>query len=407
MSVASLAVRNLMRNRRRSILTGIAVVAGVGVYVVGEGFIAGLDENIIVSAIDGTVGHLTVRPAGYPVQPMQHPVDELVRLTPEARAMLDQEAVAWTERTIFSPLAASGSDSLRVVAIGFDPARDEQVFPRKLWRVHGRLPRPDEPEVAVSRRVARLLQLEPGKRLILQVRTHHGAINALEVGVSGVVTANNQAIDALGVLVPRKLARTLIAAEHPTHVSVRLSSRDDADAFARRLAAALGPETEVVTWRDETADLLRMQGIRRRMLSVLVLILMALAAFGIANTVLMAAHERVREVGTLRAMGMTEGGVLRLFLLEGALVGIFGGLFGALWGGALVAHWSRNPLDFSRQLEQTQQGVAVSALVYARFSPTAIALAALLGIVVAALASIYPAHVASRMVPAEAVRADT
>jgi putative ABC transport system permease protein len=407
MSVARLAARNLSRNLRRSLLTCIAVVAGVGIYVLGEGFIGGLDENIIVSAIDGTVGHVMARPKGYPLEAMQHPIDELLEVPDAARELLDRESVAWTERTLFTPLAASGQDSLRVVAIGYDPERDPKVFPRHLWKVVGTLPRPNEPEVAVSKRVARLLQLEPGKRLILQVRTHKGAINALDVTVSGVMTANNAAIDNLGVLVPRKLARTLIASELPSHLSVRLGSRNDADAFAPKLAAALGQGSEVVTWRYETADLLAVQAIRRRALEFVVFILMALAAFGIANTILMAAHERVREVGTLRSMGMTEGGVLRLFLLEGALIGLFGGLLGALWGGALVAHWSKSPIDFSQVFERSQQSLSVSALVYTRFSPSVIAGAVVLGVVISILASIYPARVASRLVPAEAVRANT
>jgi ABC-type lipoprotein release transport system permease subunit len=133
---------------------------------------------------------------------------------------------------------------------------------------------------------------------------------------------------------------------------------------------------------------------------------MALAGFGIANTILMAAHERVREVGTLRSMGMTEGGVLQLFLLEGALIGLLGGVFGALWGGGLAAHWARHPIDFSQAM-QSRGSLSISALVYTRFSPEAIAFGVALGVVISILASIYPARVASRMVPADAVRADS
>jgi ABC-type lipoprotein release transport system permease subunit len=134
---------------------------------------------------------------------------------------------------------------------------------------------------------------------------------------------------------------------------------------------------------------------------------MALAAFSIANTILMAARERVREVGTLRSMGMTEGGVLSLFLLEGSLIGLFGGLLGALWGGGLIAYWSMNPINFSREMEKMGHSLSFSALVYTRFSFGALAVAAVLGLVISVLASIYPARVASRMVPADAVRADT
>ncbi len=188
---------------------------------------------------------------------------------------------------------------------------------------------------------------------------------------------------------------------------MRLDGRGLADSFKPQLEAALGPGSEVFTWLDETRDLLRLQRIRRRVLNVVTFILLALAAFGMANTLLMAAHERVREVGTLRALGMTEGGVLRLFLVEGALVGLFGSALGALWGGGLALYASRHPLDLSTIMETgiAAGGMTFSALVSTRFDPVVAAGAVAFGVVVAIVSSVFPARRASRLPPAEAVRA--
>lgn len=403
-STLRLAGRNLLRSPRRTVLTTVAIVAGVGFFILGQGFISGITENVIASAIEGTVGHVMARPSGYPAEALQHPVDRLLEIGPEARALLDRRAVAWTERTYLAPIASNGRDSMRVVAIGFDPARDPAVFPRKQWRLRGAYP--GDGEVMVSHRIARLLELEPGSTLVLQVRTHAGALNALEVKVSGVLTTTNAALDRFGVFMPAALARSLINTALPSHLSVKLSSREASVAFAAELRAALGAKAEVVTWQDETAELIRIQDVRKRSLALVVLVLVALAAFGIANTILMAAHERVREVGTLRAMGMTERGVLALFLVEGAVLGLVGGILGAAWGGGLVLHWASSPIDFSELMERGAQGaVSVSALVYTHFDAALVAGAILAAIAVATLASIYPARVAARMPPAEAVRA--
>lgn len=402
-----LALKNLGRNRRRTLLTAVAVVAGIGLFVLGQAFIDGLSEGVVIAAEDGLVGHLVARPAGYPAQGFQHPVDDLLTLAPAARAFLDRSTRAWTERTLFSPLASNGKDSVRVRAIGYDPARDERVFPRTLWRVSGRLPAPEGDEVLAGRGVARLLALSPGDRLVLQVRTHRGAINALEVKVSGVLVANNTALDGIGVLVPQALAHRLVAAEAPTHVAVRLSARGEAEAFRPLLQQALGGRAEVVTWEDETRDLLRLQAVRTKALDVLVGILLALAGLGMANTILMAAHERVREVGTLRALGMTEGGVVGLFVLEGALVGSAASLLGVLWGGGLAFWWSRHPLDFSAAVQGRVAGdLSMSSLIYTQVQPGILAGALLFGALVAVAASVYPARVASRQLPADAVRAE-
>lgn len=400
-----LAARNLWREPRRSVLTMSAVVAGVGFFILGSGFVSGVRENVIMAAIEGNVGHVQLRPKDYPEQMGLHPVDDLVELSPELRARLDREAVAWTERTLFAPTAATGRDSLRVVAFGYDPVRDPTVFPRTLWKLHGREPDPSAREIAVSRRVARLLELEPGARLVLQTRTHPGALNALEVEVSAVLSTSNIALDGMGIFVPAPLAQELVASERPSHVAIRLGRRDEAASFAAALEPLVGDQAEVVTWQSETKELLALQDLRQRALDIVMFVLMSLAAFGIANTILMAAHERVREIGTLRAMGLTERGVVGLFLLEGSIIGVLGSLIGALWGGALTFHWARSPIDFSEMYEQMNAGIAASALVYTSFEPGVVVTTVLLGVSVAALASVYPARAASRMAPGDAVRA--
>jgi putative ABC transport system permease protein len=119
----------------------------------------------------------------------------------------------------------------------------------------------------------------------------------------------------------------------------------------------------------------------------------------------MAAYERVREIGTLRAMGMTGRGVLALFVVEGALIGLVGGLVGAAVSGAMSRYWSVNGIDLTARLESQGTTIPISAMLYLEFSPAMLVYSVLFGVVIAMLASVYPAWVAARMAPAEAVRA--
>jgi putative ABC transport system permease protein len=402
-----LAFRNLLRSPRRSILSMAAVVVGIGVFILGEGFISGVEENVKMASIEGLNGHVLARPAGYPTEGLQHPVDELLEINEAALSLLDRETRAWTGRILFSPTAATGGDHLRVRAIGYDPQRDPQVFSRDLWRLDGTEPEAARDEVLVTPGVARLLELAPGDPLVLQVRTHAGAINALQVRVSGVVSTGLTNIDVLGILVPLPLAQRLVAAEAPTHLSARLASRDGAEAFAARLSEALGDRGEVITWQADAQDLLALQSIRRKALQFVVVILLVLAGFGMANTVLMAAHERVREIGTLRSMGMTMGTVVLLFLLEGLVLGTVGSVLGALWGGGLAAWWAANPIDMGDLVTDVGgANMAVGALIYTRFSMATVVAGIGFGMIISVLSSLYPARVASNMPPAEAVRAE-
>jgi putative ABC transport system permease protein len=147
------------------------------------------------------------------------------------------------------------------------------------------------------------------------------------------------------------------------------------------------------------------------MLNIIALALVAIAAAGIANTILMAAYERVREIGALRAMGMTRLGVLGLFVGEGLLTGLAGSLAGAAIGGWLVYKYSRDGIDLTGLVatvgsKGVYNSIPFSAMLYTSFSWAIVLGAAAFGLMVAVLSSIYPAVLASRLLPAEAVRAD-
>jgi putative ABC transport system permease protein len=400
-----LAIRNLARNLRRTLLSMGAVIAGVFVIILGQGFIGGVEENIIVAQVDSLSGHVLVRPADYPTEGLSHPVDELWSPA-ELAPWLDEQGVEWAPRLMFAPRLVKGADAMRVRAVGYDVERDPVVFSRELWKIRGVDPTSGADGILVSTGVAKVLEIEPGDRVVFETRTAEGAINALEAPVAGVYAAGNSVLDRVGVFVPMDFAEELVRPNgEMSHLAVRLPRRDLAVDFAEQVRQRAPADSATYTWIDETADMIALQQIRRKALNLLVLVLMGMSATGIANTVLMAAYERIREIGTLRAMGMTRAEVVRLFVVEGGLMGLVGALAGAAAGGGLVAYWAKNPIDISSTLEQSGN-LAVSALLYTQFQPATVFGAIAFGVIVAVLASIWPALVASRMPPAEAVRAD-
>lgn len=405
MLVVRLALRNLFRHKRRNTLSAIVVFAGVWALIVGQSFIGGLRENIVRAQEDTISGHVLVRPVDYPAG-MVLPVDDLVTLTAEQRTWLDANTVSWAPRLWFGATAVSGADALRIRVIGIDPVRDEAVFPRTSWKLGGAIPESAADGVLVSRGVAQLLALEPGDRIVLKVRTVAGALNALDLPVAGVFSAGNPLLDMISVFVTADLARDLTrSGDAVSHVGIRLRSREQAFDFAPLAQTALGSEVEVVTWREEAADLLRLQDIRQRALNILSTILLLLAGLGIMNTTLMAAYERIREVGTLRAMGMTRPEVLALFVIEGTLVGVLGGVLALGLGAAAVNYWATVGIDLSQAAATQTSSIPISTMLYTEWNPGHMVWGFGVGVVIAGLAATWPAFVAARMEPAEAVRA--
>lgn len=413
---AQLAARNVARNVRRTLLSMGSVIAGVAVIVLGRSFIGGIEENIIRSQVDALSGHLEVLPVEYPTVGITHPVDELFQIDSALRQAVEAQHGVLTTRLLFAPRAIHKGDAIRIRAIGFDPATDAAVFPRDNWRCtdatrvdvkgcDGMIPTTAAEGVLIADNVGALLELKPGDRMFLEVRTFRGAINALEVPVSGVFSTGNNALDRFGVFVPKALADDLVQADgHVSHLLVRFPQRDDAFAAKDALAGLLPAGTEAHTWYDDCREMLELQQIRRTALNIVVAILMVISALGIANTILMAAYERVREIGTLRAMGMNRGGVIGLFIAEGAVMGFVGGVIGALIGGAMTWHWSTVGIDLTGGMKDAGT-VAISSMLYTEFSPPTLLGSIVFGALVAMAGSIWPAFVASSMQPADAVRA--
>lgn len=410
MLLFNLARRNVVRQWRRNALSMVSIIAGVFILVLGRGFVGGLKENIVRAQIDMVSGHVMAVPADYPTWGIQNPVDELLSLDDTTRRWLDANAEAWTTRVVFVPRAIHGRDAMRIRVTGVDADRDAAVFPREGWAVDGALPVAKD-ELLISRGVGRILSVGAGDTLLLETRTSAGAINAMEVKVSGVVRTNNPMYDRIGAFASMALVDDLVRPEGAfSHLAVRLDDRDDADAVADHLRGSLGAQGRVSTFAEESRDLVATQELRQRILDVLALAMMAIAATGIANTVVMAAYERVREIGTLLALGMTRAGVVVLFVTEGLLMGIAGSAIGAAAGGLLVRKFTVDGIDMSPMIEQSTsrggyENVAFSTMLYTESSGEVVVAAMLFGLVVSVGASLYPAVFASRLQPADAVRA--
>lgn len=409
MFILRMASRNLFRQKSRNSLSMISIILGVFVIVVGTGFADGLDENVIRAQIDES-GHVELVPGDYPKAGIDHPIDELYSLSAEDAAWLDEEVEVWAPRVVMAPRLIKGRDAVRVRLIGYDSQRDEQIFPRDGWEVEGEWPEAVPDGVLVSTGVAELLDLSPGEVVIVEARTAEGALNAMQLTVSGVVHTGAMFFDRVGMISPREVVDRLALSEgRNSHVSVLLSNRHSSEEFALELEQRLGESVEARTWQEASEPLLEAGEMRRSMFNFLGFALLAMAATGIANTILMAAFERVREIGTMRALGLTRRGVVAMFAIEGAWMGLVGGIIGASLGGVLCWHYNRVGIDIMSLMGAKGDVISdmpVAAMLYFSFNPVFIAMSVVIAVIAAVAASLYPAIIASRLLPAQAVRAE-
>ncbi len=406
MFLLRLGLKNVLRKAWRSLLTAIPVLVGVMMTILGWSLIDGMDNAVIFGQIKSDSGHFRVMAEGYLETEEEAELDLLVD-DPEAAGELLRPAgeVRLHPRLTFSAELSDGRNGLMARGIGIEPeayfADFALPFEQSIDRIDESGPEP----LWLGAILAEDFAVSPGDTLTVLVRTRHGSYNAEEYVVRALIRSQNPAIDNFAFFIPLAAARELLDADAAASEIVGLLPRRS---LAVDLPARLGPALaaeglEIQTWRQRAEPMLRINRLRRKVLGVIVGIIILVAATSIMNTVVMAAFERVREIGALRALGLQIEGVVALFLGEALIIGLTGAAAGCGLGVAVV-HQLRDGIDFSAAAASGGMAMSISTVLYFELSPTHVAVAFAIGLGMTLLAALYPSIRFSRLPPVVAMR---
>lgn len=183
-----------------------------------------------------------------------------------------------------------------------------------------------------------------------------------------------------------------------TGLAVNIADAWEAREIADRLSLALGPPFYTNNWMDLNSNLFSALKLEKLAMGIILFLIVLVAAFNIISTLIMVVTDKTREIGILKAMGMTDRMVLRVFVLQGLTIGIIGTALGALGGIALV-----NIIGRYKIIDLPADVYFVDTLPVA-LDPLDFALIVLLSVLVAFTATMYPARQAARLLPVEAIR---
>lgn len=299
--------------------------------------------------------------------------------------------------------AIASNRSTPAVVLGIMPEREPELF-KALPPVKGAVLSGQPEEVYVGQPVAKILRLSVGDSVSLLIQTPEGAMNSLDAVVCGIFRKGAPWYDNT-FFVPLSAARKLEdSSEGVTNIKLRLPGSRRTLESARTeigtLVSGLSPGTSVESAEEAGRFSFSIIQANEASLAILSIFLFAAAAVGIVNAMLMSVHERTREIGTIRAMGMRRGGVVRLFLLEGLALGVVAAVLGVLTGGAMVLYWAGVGI---RMNTVTLVWLAGGDFLYPRLELLSVVRAAFAIIVMSTLAAVYPAYTASRLEPREAL----
>ena len=396
-----LAVRNLLRQGRRTMLTLSAIVLGVAGLVVAGGFV----EDVFVQLGEGTVhsqiGHLQVFRDGYRTKGAQRPLAYLIDDPQQVIATIRrspqvQDAMA---RLHFAGLVSNGATDAAALIDGVEPAKEALVGTLHQILEGRRLADSDEDGVYVGEGLARALRLHAGQRVNLVTNTAGGALNTLEFRVVGVFRSYSKEYDERAAMIPLRTARELLQTTGANTIVAVLRETAATSSVVSHLRSVLPPGLDVVAWFDLSDFYTKTVQLFSRQFGFLQLVILLLIVLSVLNTINLNMQERRGEFGTMRAIGNTDRDIAWLIVTEAALLGIAGSVAGIIAGALLAAAISAIGIPMP-----PPPNAELGYVARIRVDSGLILAAAAIGAGASVIASLSPARRISRMPIVEALR---
>ncbi len=398
-----LAIRNVGRNRRRTFITALTIAFGVSMVISVRGVMWGLQSMMISDTVEGRLGALQVHRVGYLEAIDSVPLTLNLPYTPEllAKVRAVPHVTGVTGRIQFNGLVSNGVAQTMFVGRGIDVAHELEVCPRLATTVKagGALAVGDDARALIGFELAQSFGVDVGQTIALSTTSPAGRANSLDLTVRGLSTSAFPMENKRVATVTLPTAQGLLGLEGKvTELAVAIDDVGRADEVAGALRTALGDGYEVSTWRELQPFLRDIIARQNFVLGAVSLILLVIVLTSIINTMLMSVFERVKEIGTLLAVGVRRAQVMGIFLIEAAVIGVLGGVAGAVVGRTLVGIVATLGIRFELS------GLNAVNILRPAVTWPFVAGAVVVAIVAALGASVWPAWRASRMNPVDALR---
>ena len=399
--------RSRQRTRAISFISVVSIIcialgmtALITVLSVMNGFQREIRDRILSVA-----SHVQITSTGGKLSDWQRVADAAAR---------NPQVVASAPYVVGQGLLTNGSAVHGAFVRGILPEQEERVAEIGQHMKYGRLEalRPGEFGIVLGRELAGALAVGPGDRVVMvapqgQV-TPAGILPRLrQFTVVGIFQVDHFEFDSGLALINIEDAQKLFRFDGAvTGLRLRLKDLFEAKSVARELVRFLGPEFYASDWTQQNATFFRAVEIEKRMMFLIVLLIIVVAAFNIVSSLMMAVKDKSADIAILRTLGASPGGITRIFLIQGTMIGLFGTLLGLAGGVSLalnvetVVPFIESVLGFKFLAKDVYQIAELPS----ELRVPDVATTAIVSFLMTLLATLYPSWRAAKVNPAEALR---
>lgn len=397
-----IAVRNLSRNRNRTAVAVLTVASGLIALLLAGGFIEWIFVNMRESTIRSQLGHVQIVKPGYFDKGIADPYNYLLPANSVDIETVRQQAgvINVAQRLAFNGLISFGETTLSFLGEGIEPEHEAVISNQIHIRQGKNLENKGERTVLLGEGLAKKLGVTPEDSVVLLVTAANGTANAIEVKVAGTFFTSAKEFDDVALRLPIGPARKLMRVQSATSWVILLDDTKNTQHATEHLRTLLPTSNfEVIPWSDLADFYNKTVVLFGKQINLMKSIIALIIILTISNIQTMSVLERTTEIGTIMALGLRRSGVLRMFILEGVMIGAIGGAVGVIvgYGIAEILSFIGIPMPPPPGMDT---GFTAEIIVTSKLAFEALILA----FITTLIASIIPAWKGSRMNVVDALR---
>ena len=400
-----LAWRNIWRHRRRTIIIVLAMGLSLGMMMFYDGLMDGFNNAIAGNAVRVLGGNVQVHAEGYRDKVDSNPLLPLADDAAIVEAALAQpNVIAASRRIQTGGLISNREGAFPMTIIGIDAEAEAPVSLIAAHIVDGRyIENTDEDSVLIGKGLADALSIKVGDRITMVGSDIHKQNRQRTMTVIGIYDIGIPSMEKGTSYISLTEAQNLFGLRgQSTEVQITLKKVGTESAIVNTLTPLL-PGYEVESWANNYPELGNAVGRKNIVMDIFSVIIVMIAGIGILNLLMMAIYERTREIGLLGAMGLKPRQIATTFILEGALIGLVGVIAGIAFGLITNLSLMQVGMDYSQFAGITDYMALISGKVYPTLGISKLPMRAIIIFVIAALAALIPAIMASKREPSEAL----
>ncbi|NLV92237.1 MAG: ABC transporter permease [Firmicutes bacterium] len=413
--ILRMAIRNINRHRMRSILSFLAIALGVLVVILTKSMVDGLVDSVTRNSVELTSGHVRITQREYRPKErllsLNYPIDGFSGegIGPMVETLRQEPmAVTVSPRIKFGAMAVKDDDTVSMIGLGVEPEVEMKLANLDRYLHAGRFIKPGAREVAMGSKLLNKLGLKVGDRATLLFSDAFGSMQGYSFDIVGELRSGLELLDGHLVYLPLDTAQGILnMPDMVTEILIKTRHEGQTKKLHGQIEAILSEHNsldyyEAVPWYDQS-ELLSYISMAKVIYNLVYFFILGLASFVVINTMIMIVNERTREIGMLAALGLRPRQILRLFMLEGTLLGVTGSALGTIFGGFIARTLSITGIPYEG-IESIGAEFLMTPTIYPQFSLGILAFAFVAGLIITAIAVYIPARGAARLDPTEALR---